>query len=270
MPRRLTEAQRRCFDREGLVFPLTVLAPAEAQHFRAAAEDLEAQMGGKPRTVEVRQMHLHFPWASALATHSAILDAVEDLLGPDLLIWATELFAKHPNDANVAIGWHRDQPYLGLSGGRTVTAWVALSDSTPANGCMRAMPRSAEMAAGPPLAAAALRKWTPSPEQQQSLRDVVLRPGEMSLHGADVLHGSGANPSADKRVGFVIRFAAADARPARGRPPVLLVRGRHHHEHFLYVEPPGPGGAAQALAGLRASAGRHLDAILDNLKHTGR
>src|SRR5919201_814826 len=123
MTRLLTEEQRRRYHADGVVFPIPVLSAEEVREYRAACEDLEARLGGRPRTVEVRQMHLHFPWAYALATHPRVLDAVEDILGPDLLVWATELFAKHPRDPAVSIGWHRDRAYLGLEGGTTTTAW---------------------------------------------------------------------------------------------------------------------------------------------------
>src|SRR5436309_754596 len=135
----LTEDQRRRYAGDGLVFPIPVLSPAETARYRAACDELEGRLGGKPRTVEVRQMHLHLPWAYELATHPRILDAVESILGPDLLIWATELFAKHPRDSAVSIGWHRDRPYMGFAAETTATAWVALSPSTPANGCMLAV-----------------------------------------------------------------------------------------------------------------------------------
>jgi ectoine hydroxylase-related dioxygenase (phytanoyl-CoA dioxygenase family) len=268
MPRQLTESQRQTYSRDGLLFPVPVLSPAETERYRAACDGLEARLGGKPRTVEVRQMHLHFPWAHELAAHPAVLDAVEDLLGPDLLIWATELFAKHPRDATVAIGWHRDQPYLGLTGGGGVTAWVALGPSTPANGCMRVWPRPAERAASPKApAAAGPRRDSPPPGAEAGLVDVTLGPGEMSLHAADVVHGSLPNLSDKKRVGFVIRFVTPDARPAVGRPPALLARGRDRHDHFDRARPPGREDEALALAAMRESAGRHLDAVLANLRH---
>jgi ectoine hydroxylase-related dioxygenase (phytanoyl-CoA dioxygenase family) len=270
MSGRLTAAQRRAYRQDGLIFPVPILSAAEGQRYRAACDELEARLGGKPRTVAVRQMHLHFPWAHALATHPAILDAASDLLGPDLLIWATELFAKHPHDATVSVGWHRDQPYLGFHGGHSTTAWVALSDSTAANGCMRVLPRSAER---PSLSAAtpacAPQRQAPTPETEPYLVDVTLRPGEMSLHAEDVLHGSAVNPSREKRVGFVIRFVTPEARPVHGRPSALLARGSDPHHHFALAEPPGPASEAQALAGLRSSACQHLDSVLENLKQAG-
>ena len=79
MSKLLTSSQRNTYERDGIVFPIRVLTPEEAAAFRTASDQMETQMGGKPRTVEVRQMHLHLPWAYELATHPRILDAVADL-----------------------------------------------------------------------------------------------------------------------------------------------------------------------------------------------
>src|SRR5688572_20976659 len=92
----LTTDQQQRFWEEGVVFPIRVFSADEALAYRRECDVLESRLGGRPRTVEVRQMHLHFPWAYRLASQPRVLDAVQDLLGPDLLIWATELFAKHP------------------------------------------------------------------------------------------------------------------------------------------------------------------------------
>src|SRR5262245_21542176 len=193
MTRLLTQAQRCQYEQDGIVFPVRVLSPKEAGQYRQCCDELEECLGGKPRSVEVRQMHLHFRWAYELATHPRVLDAIEDLLGPNLLVWATELFAKHPHDETVSIGWHRDRAYMGFDSQTTTTAWIALSDSAAANGCMRAVPepgrRDTRHSATRSAAA-----------DEQAAVDVVLRPGEMSLHDADILHGSGPNRSGEKRV----------------------------------------------------------------------
>jgi ectoine hydroxylase-related dioxygenase (phytanoyl-CoA dioxygenase family) len=172
-----------------------------------------------------------------------------------LLIWATELFAKHPQDANVAIGWHRDEPYMGFEPTSTTTAWIALSDSTPANGCMRVVPATRDTHQDPNKRA-----------DPHGAVDVVLRAGEMSLHNAQVLHGSSANLSAAKRVGFVIRFLSPPARPRHGRPPAILVRGQDAHGHFELLQPPSHENDDRAITRLKESAGRHLDAMLHNLR----
>ncbi len=270
--RRLSELERRRYFHDGIVFPVRVLDDDETRHFRAACDQLETRLGGRPRTVEVRQMHLHFPWAYQLATHPRVLDAVEDLLGPDLLVWATELFAKHPGDEAVSIAWHQDRPYMGFEGGETVSAWIALADSVPANGCMRAVPGPGRHS--PPRTIAAdganssgrKRHGGVLQVDEQEAVDVVLRAGEMSLHDSDIVHGSGFNRSNQKRVGFVVRYVTPQARPLEGRPPVVLARGRDTAGHFRLAGRPSPSDTEEALAGMRASATEHLEAMLHNLK----
>lgn len=266
MPKLLTPEQRAGFERDGIAFPIPVMSAEEAQVYRAACDRLEADLDGKPRTIEVRQMHLHFPWACRLATHPRVLDAVEDLLGPNLLVWATELFAKHPRDPAVSIGWHRDQPYMGFDAPTPVTAWISLGPSTRENGCMQAIleaDRREKCAAG-------VRAPKAAEAAERGAIDVVLRPGEMSLHDAYILHGSNPNLSDRKRVGFVVRFIAPEMRPKHGRPPVLLARGRDEVGHCQIVAPPSEADAVQALAEMKRSAAQHLEAMLENLKVANR
>lgn len=249
------------YRRDGIVFPIPALSQDEAQRYRGACDWLESQLGGRPRTVEVRQMHLHFAWARDLATHERVLDAVEELLGPNLLVWATELFVKHPGDG-ITIGWHRDEDYTGFDAELSTTAWIALSESTPLCGCMQVVPGSHLAAGGPKQRRAA----GPPLSAGQPVLDVLLRPGEISLHDGRVLHGSSANRSHEKRVGFVVRYVTPEARPAVGRPPALLARGADAHGHFDLVAPAVETDPLPALEGLRRSAAEHLDAVLENLQ----
>ena len=272
----LTASQRQQYSTDGIVFPVKVLSSDEVRRFRAACDELEDRLGGKPRTVEVRQMHLHFPWACELATHPRVLDAVEDLLGPDFLIWATELFAKHPGDEKVSIGWHRDRPYMGFDAGATTSAWIALADSVPANGCMQAVPgperyqsREAE-ADGDALQPQTKHRVTAVKVRDGEAVDVVLRAGEMSLHNIDIVHGSGPNRSGDKRIGFVVRYVTPQARPREGRPPAIVARGRDTAGHFRLVGPPRETDLDEALRQMRDSASEHLHAMLHNLKSLER
>jgi hypothetical protein len=254
--RLLTTEQQRSFREQGIAFPVRVLSPDEAGEFRSQCDALEQQLGGRPRTVEVRQMHLHFGWAHRLATHPRVLDAAEDLLGPNLLVWATELFAKHPHDGVVSIGWHRDGPYMGLHPDLTVTAWIALSESQRPNGCMRVVREANRRSQVGRVPAAG-----------DEIEDIALAAGEMSLHDVFVLHGSGPNESAAKRVGFAIRFTTPEGRPASHRPPAILARGEDRCGHFELLGSPSQDDPEAALAQMRQSARRHLDATLENLKH---
>jgi non-heme Fe2+,alpha-ketoglutarate-dependent halogenase len=268
VPKLLTSEQHQRFLSEGFVFPVRVFSAAEAERYRSACAELEVRLGGKPRTVEVRQMHLHFAWAHQLATHARVLDAVEDLLGPNLIIWATELFTKHPRDAVVSIAWHRDGAYMGLDPERTVTAWIALTGSGPANGGMRVVQESNRKkylhlkADQKEVSGRRLPR-----EPADNIIDVELQPGEMSLHDVHVLHGSGPNLSAQKRVGFAVRFTTPESAPALDHPPAILARGEDRYGHFELVEPPVDDDPAHALSQMRSSARRHLEATLRNLKH---
>lgn len=282
MGRLLTVSEQERYARDGFIFPVPVLTADEVRRFRRASDDLEERLGGRPRTVDVRQMHLHFRWAYELASHPRVLDAVEDLLGPNLLVWATELFAKHPDDQAVSIGWHRDEPYMGLEPEHATTAWIALGDSTLANGCMRVVRepgawagRAGPAACRPPSdhqagtpRQAGNGRTAERPSDEDEIVEVVLQGGEMSLHNARVLHGSGANHSQEKRVGFVVRFVAPQARTLESRPPAMLVRGRDEHGRFELVNPPAADEADAAVGGMRESALRHLDAVLRNLERS--
>lgn len=257
----LVEAQLDQYQRDGIVFPLPVLSAEEARFYRSSCDELEKQLGGSPRTVEVRQMHLHFRWAYDLAVHPRVVEAVRGVLGPDLLVWATELFAKHPQDDVISIGWHRDEPYMGFDSALTATAWVALSPSTRANGCMQVVYNSDRQESDGNSDANV-------PEDR--VRDVTLKAGEMSLHDVNILHGSGPNHSDEKRVGFAIRFITPEARPLAGRPQAILACGEDRHNHFQLAAPPSDLGTEAALREMKNSAAEHLHAMLHNLKEVAK
>jgi non-haem Fe2+, alpha-ketoglutarate-dependent halogenase len=260
---RLVEAAVPAFTERGIAFPLRVLSTREADGFRRRCDELEAALGGKPRTIEVRQMHLHFRWAYELATHPAILDEVEKLLGPDIVVWATELFSKHPQDANVMIGWHRDGAYMGFAPHEVLTAWVALSDSRVENGCMQAVPGPERLKAQGVDRSASAQRIPEESIDPAHVVNVELNAGEMSIHDSLILHGSRPNLSDRKRVGFAIRYVRGDARPLHGRPPVVLARGAPSADQFECADPPEGEGD---MAALKRSAVQHFDAMLVNLQ----
>lgn len=258
--------ERLRYEHDGVLFPVPVLTGEELKRYRGACDRLEEQLGGRPRTVETRQMHLHFRWAYELATHALVLDAVELLLGPNLLIWATELFIKHPGDG-ISVGWHRDEDYTGIDPALATTVWIALAPSTPENGCLHVVPgshRLETLATDCDVATVAPVEPLASTNRKLS---VVLKPGELSLHNGRLLHGSEPNRSEQKRIGFVVRFVTPTARPATGRPSVLLARGVDDHGHFEIVPPPQDIDPTRAIEQMRRSASNHLDAVLTNLRH---
>jgi Phytanoyl-CoA dioxygenase (PhyH) len=254
MSRGLTANQIADFARDGLLFPLPALGAAEVAHFRAAFERLRARLGGSPKPAQMSQPQLHYRWAYDLATHPAVLDAIEPLLGPDLLVHSASIFAKRPHDPSF-VSWHQDGYYWRLSEPRLVSAWVALADSYAANGCMRALPGSqvVEVAHGEApdqphnMLASGLHVAAPVAESQAV--DVVLRAGEMSLHHLNLIHASNPSHSPEERIGFAIRYTVPAVSQALPHHAVVLARGSAEGARFELLERPP---SADLEAGLAA------------------
>lgn len=239
----LTDADLRRYAQAGVLFPIRVLTTAERERFRREVDELESLLGGSAPPTMFGQCHLNFRWAYDLSTHPLVLDAVERVIGPDILVHSTTLFSKHPGGKFVS--WHQDSHYWELSEPRLVSAWIALSDSTIENGCMRVQP-------GTHLSRL---DHTEVPDENNMLGngstitvafdearavDILLRAGEMSFHHASVVHGSNPNRSSGPRVGFAVRYVAPDVRQRRGHHAVVLARGRDRHRHYVHLEEPPP------------------------------
>ena len=75
-----------------------------------------------------------------IAKHPKILDGIEQLIGPDILLLATHFFCKYGPQKNEFVAWHQDITYWGLEPPLAITAWYAIDDSNTENGCMRVIP----------------------------------------------------------------------------------------------------------------------------------
>jgi non-haem Fe2+, alpha-ketoglutarate-dependent halogenase len=268
----LTEAEVRQYQQEGYHAPVRVLAPAEAQALRTKLEDFEATAG--PLAGKIRQKsHLLFTWLNDLVRHPVILDAVEDVLGPDLLCWGSSFFIKNPRDPGF-VSWHQDSTYWGLDPADVMTAWIAFSDSTVENGAMRVVPGTHLMDQIPHRDT--YRKENLLSRGQEIMVDVderqavtlELLAGEMSLHHVRLIHGSDPNPSDKRRIGYAIRYIPTSVRQVAGsHDTATLVRGVDRHGHFELEQRPDADMSLTAIAHHAAVTGAHT-AIL--MRETGR
>jgi non-heme Fe2+,alpha-ketoglutarate-dependent halogenase len=241
------------YRRQGYLCPIPVLDPPEVERYRAAVDELEARLGGSPRPSDMSQPQLHFRWAYELATHPRVLDAVEAVLGPDLLVHSASIFSKPPRSRSF-VSWHQDGAYWDLSEPGVTSAWIALSPSTPENGCLRVVPGShtrrtlpfSESPAPDNLLASGAEIAVEVDESEA--RDIVLAPGEMSLHHVDIVHGSNPNGSDVKRVGFAVRYIAPGVSQRLAHHDVLLARGHDRHGHYTLREHPPTAGIEEGLA----------------------
>ncbi|HXO03918.1 MAG TPA: phytanoyl-CoA dioxygenase family protein, partial [Stellaceae bacterium] len=200
-------------------------------------EAIEAGMGGPLRGDIRHKAHLLFPFLADLIRHSAILDAIEDILGPDILCWNTNFFIKEAETPSF-VSWHQDSTYWGLSTPDVCTAWVALTPSTIENGAMAVIPKSHTMDQIPHRDTFDRHNLLTRGQEvavevdEREAVPLVLRPGEMSLHHVRLVHGSPPNPSPDRRIGFAIRYIPTSIHQLEGTDSATLVRGTDRYGHF--------------------------------------
>lgn len=266
MTKLLRATAREQYSRDGFYFPLRALTPAEAHACQRRLERFEARQGGPLRGSHRNKCHLLFTWVDELIRHPTILDAVEDLIGPDILCWGTSFFTKEPRTTDY-VSWHQDATYWGLSEPNIVTAWLAFSRSVPDNGCMRVIPGSHTRQIPHVDTFASENMLSRGQEvavevDEREAVDIVLDPGEFSLHHVLIVHGSGPNRSDDRRIGLAIRYIPTYVRQVAGsRDSGTLVRGRDVYGHFE-LEPRPARDFDPPMVALHAEITRRQAAVL--------
>jgi hypothetical protein len=248
---KLDASQVRSYNERGYEFPISVLLPQETAEFRAHFDAyyahhrkrLNALPANKHATV-YGHTHTFLRWVFRMVSHPNVLDAVESVLGRDLLVWDTGWFAKMPGE-NKYITWHQDATYWGLHPPKVATAWIALSDCIPENGCLRVIPGSHKQPLLPqrdtyePQNALSRGQEIAVDVNEAKAVDIVLRPGQMSLHDIAIVHGSNANTSDKPRIGIAVRYIAPEVvQDGSARQFGLLVRGEDKFGHFELFDPP--------------------------------
>jgi len=254
VPKILSQEQVAGYHETGFTAPVTVMSSADALAYRRRFEAYEQANGGWYELSKGQKLYLLQTWVKELCSHPRVLDAVEDVLGPNLLVWGTSLFVKDARDPGF-VSWHQDATYWGLNKPDVVTAWIALSPATLEAGCMKVIPGS--------------HKW-----EQREHRDTLdknnlltrgqelavdvneseavampLNPGQMSLHHVLIAHSSKPNTTDDRRIGLAIRFIAPHvAQKHADKDSAWLVRGEDTHGNFIHETPPAHDMDEAALA----------------------
>lgn len=262
MPKLLTETQVAAYRDDGYLAPIRIMGEDEADELRAALEAVERRMGGPLRGDLRHKSHLLFPFLADLVHHPRLLDAVEDVLGPDILCWTSNFFIKEAENP-AFVSWHQDSTYWGLSAPEVATAWVALTPSNEANGAMAVIPGSHTLDQIPHRDTFDRHNLLTRGQEIMVAVDeakavtLELRPGEMSLHHVRLVHGSAPNPSPDRRIGFAIRYIPTHLRQLEGEDSATLVRGVDRFRHFAHEPRPEREMAPEMLALHRRIAERN-------------
>ncbi|MEQ8603801.1 MAG: phytanoyl-CoA dioxygenase family protein [Marivibrio sp.] len=227
------------FFKDGFATDLDILSAEEVATQTAALDRAEARWGGSLHYV--LKPHLLYPEAAAMVRHPKLLDAVTAILGPDVLAYESSFIIKEPQTESF-VSWHQDLTYWGLDTDEVLTAWIALSPVTVENGCMRMVPGSHKQGKRAHVDAAAganilSRGQTVADVAEEAAADLVLAPGEASLHHGWTLHASQPNRSAGRRIGFSVIFITPRVQQTvSGRESAVLVRGRDAYG-FYETEP---------------------------------
>jgi hypothetical protein len=261
MPASLSSSQIASYRNDGFVFPVDVMSCSQARVLRSGIEDLEQTYpnGSLPQPISQYfrvGAHVVVPLMAEIARTPAVLDAVESILGPDLLVWSCELFIKEPHTSKI-VSWHQDLTYWGM--GETddqLTAWIALSPATPQSGCMKFVAGSHNnpivehrdtfhadnlLSRGQEIAVDV---------DEATAMNIVLEPGQMSLHHGRMFHASGPNNSDDRRIGCAIRYVTPQVKQlVAERDYAMLVRGCDGERNWINVAAPSEafGDGAMAL-----------------------
>ena len=238
----LSQQQLGAYQEQGFLFPFPVLSESETNTLRSKLENLEARQGGRLPARINRKPHLLLTWLNELIRDPRILDRVEDILGPNILCWGSGFFTKNAHDPG-RVTWHQDATYWGLSEPDIVTAWLAFTPSTRENGCMRVVPGTHTLQQLPHRETFAADNLLSRGQEiavdvdESKAVDIVLAPGQMSLHHVLLVHGSEPNSSDHRRIGFAIRYVPTYVRQLTGvRDSATLVRGTDEHDNFV-LEP---------------------------------
>ncbi|HBK76679.1 MAG TPA: phytanoyl-CoA dioxygenase family protein [Gammaproteobacteria bacterium] len=243
MGKNLTDLQVSQFQETGFLPAFPVLSADHALHLRANLESFEAENDGVLTGSLRFKNHLLFKWLSDLIRSPRILDVVEDIIGPDIMVWSTDWWIKEANSPQF-VSWHQDSQYWGLDTDKLVTVWVALSPSTIESGCMRVLPGSH---LGPDLAHEETYHNDNMLTRGQSIDDInedkavnlVVDTGQAVLFAFRIAHASYPNKTDDRRVGLAIRYIPPDTQQQYSdQDSAALVRGVDNHQHFeLEPEP---------------------------------
>ncbi len=253
MGKLLTDLQVAAFERDGFVFPVDVLDADEVADITARMARVEDSAPTAFEDMGRNNAHLAYDFFDELVHHPKVLDAVEDLIGPDILAMSSVIFAKGPQSPGY-VSWHQDGRYMGLSDDTPVTAWIALTESTIENGCMRMAPGTHKGDFLPHEDTFAednvlTRGQNIVGIDESTAQYITLKPGQMSLHHWKVAHASGPNRTDARRIGFAIQsYIKPSVWQLEGRGFVQLARGADNHGNSEILPRVGDLSTADAFA----------------------
>ena len=241
----LSEDQIKQYNQKGYISPIQALTKNQAQEVKKEIEFIENKWPNELKNLGRNYPHLISPILDKVVRNSNILDAVESIIGKNILACGTTLFIKEPDERGF-VSFHQDAKYIGLEPHNWVTAWVAITDANENNGCMKMWPGTHKQElkyhnekfdynSGNLLT----RGQTVENVPLEKTESVILNEGQMSLHHPRIVHGSGINKSKKRRIGFVIQsYIGTNVKQVLGKMYVQLVRGKDNFNYHQKTNKP--------------------------------
>lgn len=264
----LTEAQIAHYREHGWLAPIDVMSPDEARQIREALEAAEAGFPEHLHAENRNNAHHTFPFLAELAVDDRIVDVAEALVGPDIALWSTVLFAKAPRSGSF-VSWHQDARYMGVVGDNHVTAWIALTSSTLESGCVSVLPGTHRDGAVEHEDTYGEDNILTRGQRVVGLDHIepvhlILEPGQMSLHHPWLVHGSQPNQTNDRRIGVAMQsYMGTGLELQRGEHHVTHVRGGVVHEDFITVPAPTKACSPEGVAYRQGANDAFRDILYD-------
>ena len=231
------------YKEDGYIAPIDVLTKDEAEEVKKEIEYIEKKWPNEIEGLGRNYVHLISPVLDKVSHNSKILDAVESIIGKDILVCGTTLFIKNP-DKKGFVSFHQDAKYIGLEPHNWVTGWLAVTDANEENGCMRMLKGSHKkdlkfhdqkfdennlLTRGQTIENVPINETTP----------VILKAGQLSLHHPTIIHGSGLNKSKERRIGFAIQsYIGTNVDQVLGKIYVQQARGSDTYKYHQHVSRP--------------------------------
>lgn len=230
MPKVLTKEQIEQYHDQGFISPVKIMSEQDALLIKDELEQVEAEFPNEINAESRNNLHLSFAFLDSLAHNTIIVDAMEDLIGPNISLWASVMFIKEPSSKHY-VSWHQDATYMGLDTLDFPTPWIALSPSNRETGCMTMISGSHKTKIQEHEDTFAVNNILTRGQAIQNVDeskavDLILRPGEMSIHHGAVIHGSLPNNSNQRRIGFSLQsYMPNNVKQVIGRNIWTHVRG---------------------------------------------
>ena len=242
---KLSADQINQYNEKGYVAPIEALNKDEANEIKKEIEFIEKKWPNELDGLGRNYVHLISPIFDRVAHNSKVLDAVESIIGKDILVCGTTLFIKNPDEKGF-VSFHQDAKYIGLEPHNWVTAWLAITDANEENGCMRMWSGTHKEGLRNHIEKfdynegnLLTRGQTVENVPLEETDPVILKAGQLSLHHPKIVHGSGINKSKERRIGFAIQsYIGTNVDQVLGKIYVQQARGNDLFNYHKHVERP--------------------------------